>query len=64
MDILKNFGGTSKMSWLKKNLGDVLVIVGLLMIPCITLFVDVVIGLYVLSAVLIILGILYIKGGE
>lgn len=64
MAISKNSGGISKMTWLKNNLGDVLVIAGLLMIPCITLFVNVVIGLYVLSAVLILLGILYIKGGE
>lgn len=49
-----------------ENLGDLLITVGLLMIPLITFFVSVVIGFYVLSVVMIIIGLVYIraKGGE
>lgn len=64
MNIFKAFGAIFKKLWSKENLGDTLIISGLLMIPCITFFINVVIGFYALSAVLIILGVLYIKGGE
>ena len=65
-DILKRCGEIFKDPWLIENAGDLLIIAGLLMIPLITFFVDIVSGFYVLSAVMIILGIIYIKsrGGE
>ena len=52
--------------WIMENLGDLLITVGLLMIPLITFFVSVVIGFYVLSVVMVIIGLVYIrvKGGE
>lgn len=68
MRFLKTCGEMYKKyePWLTENLGDLLITVGLLMIPLITFFVSVVIGFYVLSVVIIIIGLVYIraKGGE
>lgn len=68
MRFLKTCGEMYKKyePWLMENLGDLLITVGLLMIPLITFFVSVVIGFYVLSVVMIIIGLVYIraKGGE
>lgn len=62
MDILKRFGAMCKSPWMKENAGDLLILSGILMIPCVTFFLSVVMGFYALSVALIIVGILYIKG--
>ena len=70
MNFLKHFGAICRdgtfSKWIAENLGDILIVVGLLSIPTVTFFVNVVVGFYILSVVLIILGILYVKsrGGD
>ena len=64
VNILKAFGAIFKKIFNKENIGDILITTGLLMIPCITFFINVMIGFYVLSVTLILFGVLYIKGGE
>jgi len=52
-----------KIPWILENLGDVLIVFGLLLIPLTTFFVDIIYGFYSLAVVSIIVGFLYIKGG-
>ena len=68
MNFLKTFGEVIKklILWILSNIGDVLVMLGLAIIPVTTFFVSVIIGFYVLAITLIAIGIIYIKskGGE
>ena len=68
MNFLKTFGEVIKklILWILSNIGDVLVMLGLAIIPITTFFVSVIIGFYVLAITLIVIGIIYIKskGGE
>jgi|LFRM01.2.fsa_nt_gb hypothetical protein len=68
MNFLKTFGEVIKklILWILSNIGDVLVMLGLAIIPVTTFFVSVIIGFYVLAITLIVIGIIYIKskGGE
>lgn len=64
MNTLKQFGEMvkEKIPWLLDNLGDLLIIIGLLMIPATSFFVKPIFGFYSLSVTLIIIGFIYIKG--
>lgn len=68
MNFLKTCGETINklIVWIASNIGDVLILLGLAIIPITTFFVSVIIGFYVLALVLILIGIIYIKskGGE
>lgn len=52
------------MNWLKQNIGEILIFIGLMIIPITTFFINVFAGFYTLAGTFILLGILYIKGGE
>lgn len=64
MNTLKRFGAMvkEKIPWLLENLGDLLIIIGLFMIPATSFFVKPIFGFYSLSVTLIIIGFIYIKG--
>lgn len=62
MNTLKRFGAKVNLPWILENLGDLLIIIGLLMIPVTTFFVNVVAGFYTLAVTLVIIGFIYIKG--
>lgn len=68
MNFLKTCGEAINklIVWIASNIGDVLILLGLTIIPITTFFVSVIIGFYVLALVLILIGIIYIKskGGE
>lgn len=50
--------------WIKENMGDLFILTGLIMLPTTTFFYNVMLGFYCLAVVLMIIGFLFIKGGD